>query len=748
MNTSIKIIKTCISVLLFGVLGVSLCQTKAGNYLEEDIGLDWLLNLRGPLPPPTDVIIVSIDHSSAEILHLPEEPERWSRTFYVSLIEKLKQQKPALIAFNIHFAESRKPENDIALAKAMAESKNVILGALVKRPTINDNEPEFEGQDFRLIKPVPVLSEAALDIAPFLLPKSSSTVKEYWTRFGLDNPTFPVSIFQHFVIKEAYPEVKQLLSDIDQAAFAKLPVAFEQSAFASEDLFRDIQSALAVSPKQLQQHIKETHYSAKVKRLLQSWLQLSGDKERLYLNHYGDVGAITTVPFYQVLAANAPNPDLFKDKIILVGYADNLEPDKQQGLYSAFSRLTGNVVSSTEIAATAVANLLDQSWLKPLPARIQALLILVWGIVLSVIFRLFSFKSAIVLTLTLTMAYVLLSLQLLKAEAIWLPLAIPLLQTALIVLWQCADYFIKLRVVSERYLPKAVFAINTRYPDDMDYYGILVQGVCMATDAGQYTALSETINPLQINKIMNDYYGAIFPKVKNRRGLISDVIGDAMLAVWAAEKAVIELRRQACHAALEIKSAVDDFNRSSQYQLTTRIGLHYGEMRLGNIGAKEHYEYRAVGDTVNTATRIEGLNKLLATRILVSAPVVTGLSDFYCRELGTFLLRGKTNPVAIQELMGYAVEIEASQQHLAEWFAKALAFYEGYQWKSALAEFRAIKKVYPDDGPTRFYVTYLQKRLALSVERTNDVNYSTDFMNFSKDHAAIIDVGNITSLLH
>jgi adenylate cyclase len=283
-----------------------------------------------------------------------------------------------------------------------------------------------------------------------------------------------------------------------------------------------------------------------------------------------------------------------------------------------------------------------------------------------------------------------------------------------------------------------VFAHNTRNPDDMNQYGILMHGVCMATDAGQYTTLSETINPLQLNQLMNDYYAAIFPRVKSRRGLISDVIGDAMLAVWAAKKIDNKLRLNACHAALEIKSAIDRFNDSSQYHLATRMGLHYGEMRLGNVGSVEHYEYRAVGDTVNTATRIEGLNKLLGTRILISAPVIEGLPGLVSRELGTFLLKGKTFPVTVFELMGYTDEISRTQPtwlNLSQAFSHALALVKDGQWPKAFEEFQAIQQVYPDDGPTQFYISYLQNKLSLTQQ-------------FSKECAAIIDVGNITSILH
>jgi adenylate cyclase len=748
MNAVLKIIKICISVLLIGVSGLLFCQSGTGILFEEEVGLDWLFKLRGTLPSPADVIIISIDQASTEILHLPDDPEQWPRTYYANLVETINQQKPALIAFNIHFGEVREPESDLMLAKAMAENKNVILSNYLKQYSVPAVSSQQEIRYERVIEPIPVLSHAALGTAPFPLPKTSSTVKEFWTykHSAGDIPTFPVSIFQYFVIEQAYPEVLQLLSQIDPALHALLPKTFEQLTrkFRTIQIFQDIHSAFskdAETLEQLAQLIADGQYSTRKKQLLQSWLALLNSDERLYLNHYGDVGAITTIPFYQALATDLLTPNLFKNKIVLIGYSDNIEPERNQGFYTAFSKASGKVISPIEIAATAIANLIDQSWLKPLPIINQMFLILVWGVLLSGIFRVFSYKSSMIVTLLLMAAYVEYGRFLLDSEHIWMPLAIPMLQAIAVMLLQAVAHFRKVKKVSGSYLPEGVFEDNTRNPEAMSQYGILMHGVCMATDAGQYTALSETINPHQLHKVMNDYYAAIFPGVKSRRGLISDVIGDAMLAVWANKKIDIKLRHDACHAALEIKSAIARFNDSSQYHLATRMGLHYGEMRMGNVGSVEHYEYRAVGDTVNTATRIEGLNKLLGTRILVSAPVIEGLPGFFSRELGIFLLKGKANTVKIYELIGQVDEVAQTQthwSHLSTAFASALDLFKDQQLQQALDEFHLINKTYPNDGPTRFYISYLQNKLCVSSE-------SNSSEQPSKEHAAIIDVGKITT---
>ena len=120
---------------------------------------------------------------------------------------------------------------------------------------------------------------------------------------------------------------------------------------------------------------------------------------------------------------------------------------------------------------------------------------------------------------------------------------------------------------------------------------------------------------MELGRLMNRYYETIFKPVQEQRGYVSGVIGDAMLAIWASTSSEADLREKACAAALDIKKELKLFNQSSDAPtLKTRIGVHCGQILLGHIGALEHYEYTPMGDIVNTASRIEGLNKQFADR--------------------------------------------------------------------------------------------------------------------------------------
>ncbi|MEQ1530518.1 MAG: adenylate/guanylate cyclase domain-containing protein, partial [Methylococcales bacterium] len=556
--------------------------------------------------------------------------------------------------------------------------------------------------------PIAILDRAAIATAPFPLPKTSSTVKQFWTykRSAGDIPTFPVTTYQYYIFKAVYPEILQILQKINPLLSAELPKNLQQltSDYKTIEIFQKIQAVFdnATLSEEFTRLLKTANYPTEKLRLLESWLFFLNSADSLYLNHYGKAGTITTIPFYQALVMDILNPQLFQNKVVLVGYSETIEPEKNQGFYNGFSDKQS--VSAIEIAANAVANLIDNNWLKPLSSSAQFILILCWGILLSTIFRLCAYKLANRTVIFLSFLYSLFSYYQFADANVWIPLTIPLLQTVAIILLESVTHLAQVRKVSERYLPEHVFNTNLKNPDGMNQYGNIMHGVCMATDAGQYTTLSETMRPLELNVLMNNYYAAMFPQVKKYRGIISDVIGDAMMAIWAKPDINKQVRIDACHAALAIQASINAFNQSQQHQLPTRFGLHYGEMRLGNVGAIEHYEYRAVGDCINTASRIENLNKTLGTRILVSAVVIDGLTQFVSREIGAFILKGKTQALTVFELLDCNQE---DCQTLLAAFSQALKLFQSRQWQQAEQAFQAIIDAYPEDGPSRFYLHHL-----------------------------------------
>ena len=237
-------------------------------------------------------------------------------------------------------------------------------------------------------------------------------------------------------------------------------------------------------------------------------------------------------------------------------------------------------------------------------------------------------------------------------------------------------------------------------------------GIVLATDAQQYTRLSEEMAPAELRSLMNRYYEIVFGPIRRSDGIITDVVGDASLAVWTSTQLDPVPRQRACHAALEILSSVEAFNRQqTAFALPTRLGLHFGELIMGHVGAMDHYEYRAVGDIVNTATRIEGLNKQLGTRILVSKEVLQGVEGFVTRELGRFLLLGKSKPLSLYELIASKQQDKVDKPYAD--FVTALHAFQARQWHEAARGFEKFMVSYGEDGPSRYYLDLADNTLLL-----------------------------------
>src|SRR5439155_23025222 len=138
--------------------------------------------------------------------------------------------------------------------------------------------------------------------------------------------------------------------------------------------------------------------------------------------------------------------------------------------------------------------------------------------------------------------------------------------------------------------------------------------------------------------------------------------------------------------------------------LRTRIGLHTGTANVGNFGSPERVDYTALGESVNLASRLEGLNKHLGTDCLISAETKAGIGEgLVTRSLGKFQLKGFENLVGVHELIGWPEQAEATRPW-REAFAEALNNYEQRNLTFAEMGFRRVLELRPEDGPAKFYL--------------------------------------------
>jgi adenylate cyclase len=149
--------------------------------------------------------------------------------------------------------------------------------------------------------------------------------------------------------------------------------------------------------------------------------------------------------------------------------------------------------------------------------------------------------------------------------------------------------------------------------------------------------------------------------------------------------------------------------------------VHSGEFLLGSVGARSHFEYRAVGDTINSASRIQALNKQLGTRILVTEQSCPSASEMAAREIGDFLLAGKEQPLRVYELRAASQKGSNDTPILQNLFADALGEFRLARWSEAERAFARVLAHFPDDGPSRFYRRVAAKFSTQPPERWHGV---------------------------
>jgi adenylate cyclase len=699
--------------LALGFCGAGLSLIPAVLELDESVGLAALFALRGPASVPDGVAVVSISEDAAAGVGQTEELDEWPRELHAALIDRLVAEGAAAIAFDIWFEEPRAADADDKLAQSIRDAGNVLLFEKLDSDPIETGPAAGSVREWR-IPPLAELKSAALGSAPFVLPKVPIRVGQFWTfgRVASDWPSLPVLALQAFLLPR-YEELLALLERAEPGVSAGWPQtrAAVVAAGDLESLVQQVRNAFQRDPNlapRARALLEEASPSGATEPL-RALLDVYAGQASRYINYYGPARAIPTIP-YDKVAHDGGDLDV-RGKMVFVGFSETRQPDQQDDFYSVFSQRTGINLSGVEVGATAFANLLERRTLAALPMPLHLSLIVALGALLGVALGPLQTRRALLAGVVLAAAYVGSAYWLFVAQGLWLPLVVPLLAqlpAAVIVgaWWNYRELALqRLRVHTALgyYVPPAMAQRLAEQSTTMGSARQLLHGTCLFTDAEQYTSVSEALGPEQLAALMNDYYGVLFEIVEEFGGQISDTAGDSMVAVWAAAEPDAAMRARALAAAIAMPAAIESFNRERRGgQLPTRIGLESGELVLGNIGAEQRYEYRAIGDIVNTAARIQGLNRVLGTQVLVSGATLTGATDAPLRDLGSFLLRGKRSAVQVHEPLATA-RVALDDAALREFGAALAAFRDG-AWSDARERFAALARRYADDGPTRYYL--------------------------------------------
>jgi adenylate cyclase len=261
----------------------------------------------------------------------------------------------------------------------------------------------------------------------------------------------------------------------------------------------------------------------------------------------------------------------------------------------------------------------------------------------------------------------------------------------------------KIRHAFRHYLNPEVTDLVARDPGRLRLGGERREITVFFSDIRNFTSISERLQPDVLGELLNEYLGAMTTIIFRHEGLLDKYMGDAVMAFWGAPVPAQDHARRCCRAALEMVRALaalhERWRRLGLPLLEIGIGINSGEAVVGNFGSAQRFSYTAVGDDVNLASRLEGLNKHYGTTILVSERTRAMIGDaFLCREIDRVRVTGRAQAITIHELLARrADDHDGAVARRATGFAAALDAYRRQAWDEATARLETLGSEWPRD---------------------------------------------------
>ena len=240
------------------------------------------------------------------------------------------------------------------------------------------------------------------------------------------------------------------------------------------------------------------------------------------------------------------------------------------------------------------------------------------------------------------------------------------------------------------------------------------------SDIKDFSGISEQLTASAVVNLLNSYFGTVADVIHAHRGFIDKYIGDAVMAFWVSPfSAGDDHASDACLAALAQQEAIRALRdqlpeitgmRRNPPRLAVRMGIATGEAVVGTIGSDSTRSYTVIGDTVNLASRLESINKVYGSSLILSEETYRMAQQVIeARELDFITVAGKTEPVRIYEAMGRVGELTPERIQLREMFASGLAAYRRQNWDEAQTCFDSCLLGAVEDGPSLLFVERIRK---------------------------------------
>lgn len=630
-----------------------------------------------------EIVIVDIDERSMQKLG---NFSQWPRTHHARLVDYLHTGGASVICFDILFMNRNLDRRaDSLFADRVYAAGNVVNALAFARAN-----PEA----FRYVMTEP--------------PQSFNAA-----RYALD---LPPSAARRFAHEDRFDgEFFELYNASAQLGFANF-LADEDDAIRRMPLFMNFAGKtypslpLAVVMQAAGIDRRQIHVVPGKEVVLRqaanggaSWHIPIDNDGRVLINYAGSYQTFRYVSYVDVLEQRLP-ADFFRNKIVLVGTS-------APGLYDLRVVPFQGDFPGVEIHANLIYSILKQEFLSRQSEVASNLTLAITGALIGVIAILLSPWLSILCSLVCGAAYAWFTFWAFTNRLAWIPAVAPV-QVMVIALLLAMIY----RYLNEEREKKLIFGMFGNYlsdnlmreilrnPNMLKLGGEHKYATAFFSDIKNFTTISEKLGPAALIQHLNEYLSAMTEIVLKYGGYLDKYEGDAIVAAFGAPVDQPDHAERACFAALdmqeELVSLHKKWERERRPLFEVRIGLNSGAMIAGNIGGKDRFDYTMIGDSVNLASRLEGVNKMYGTNIIISEETHELVKNkIIARELDFIRVKGKTKPVKIYELItrrdqGIGQEAAAIYTH----YARGLEFYRQQQWEKAIAEFRRVLSL-KKDGP-------------------------------------------------
>jgi len=684
--------------LVFALLHASGVMRLGVLQRLDDIIYD--ARLRATMPRTLDerIVIVDIDEKSlAEVGRWP-----WGRNKLAELVEELQdRQKTALLGFDVVFAEADDSSGLKRLKQlAQAELKDqpgfseklnqlqasldydaVFAKAIEKRPVVmgyyftSDRDGRVNG-----VLPAPVMGPDSLGGRPI---KFTS-----WNGYGANIEQLakaaPLGGFFNSITEgDGVVRSIPLLAEYKGQYYESLALA----------MFRMLAGQPRVEPGFPPEKFLTRNYQGLESILLKQGsktLAIPVDDRVATLVPFRGHGGANGGSFRYISAADVLGkrlaPGALKDKIVLIGTT-------APGLLDLRVTPVGETYPGVETHANVISGFLDgKVFVKPdYAVGFEIVILLLSGLTLAFALPLLSASRAVMVSLAVTAAIAGLNFWLYAGYGLVLPLASALVMAlTAFALNMSYGYFVESRSKRElanlfgTYVPPELVDEMVKDPDSYSMKATTKELTVMFCDMRGFTKMSETMEPTQLQALLNSVFSRLTDLIRGNRGTIDKYMGDCVMAFWGAPVDTPDHAALAVKTALEMSNAVRRINEEHRTkglpEIGIGIGLNTGTMCVGDMGSDIRRSYTVIGDAVNLGSRLEGLSKTYGVDIVVSESTRKLAGDFAWQELDKVRVKGKDQAVAIFWPLAPADRIDKDNAAELKTWAMALKAYRAQDW--------------------------------------------------------------------